>query len=121
MSQLQAKARRANRNQRQRSLALQGTQIDNNAHINLNCHLANPSSNFSAETPTPNATGGQTNSAGEQLKTALQIAEPKTKYYATATQPQGTQDRIAAQAPVHLRLFSYIIDAETHSPEEREI
>jgi hypothetical protein len=76
---------------------------------------------LSAGTSTLDATRGQTNSAGERLRISLQNSEPKTKYYATATQPQGIQDRIVAQAPVHPRLFSNIIDAKSHGPEGGEI
>ena len=85
MSQIQAKNKRINRNIRQRTLALQSAQINNNLQLNSNRHMSNLTSSF-AGFSTPGAAGDQTNSVGEHLRIALPNTEQTTNFD-TATQP----------------------------------
>jgi hypothetical protein len=124
MSQLKAKAQKATHNQRHMFLALQSAQITNNAHINLNFNLSNPSSSYSAGA-SPDATGCQTSSVETHLRNVFQNTEPKSNCKSAAPQPHGNPDRTSTQimehSPVHPKFISSIIDEESHSPEEGEI
>ena len=88
MSQLNAKAQKANQNKRQMSLVLQSAQITT-SNINFNFHLSNQLSSNSAGAFTLDATGGTNHSAGEQLRTVPQQAEHQTICNDTAQQPKG--------------------------------
>ena len=124
MSHINAKAQKTNQNKRQMSLALQSAQITN-ANINFNFNLPNLLSSYSAGTSTQDKTGGNNNSAGEQLRTAPQNAEPKSNRNDTAQQPNGIQTRRAHSSmelqPRQLRHIPCHTEQEMHSPEEGEI
>ena len=94
ISQINAKAQKANQNKRQMSLALQSAQITN-AYINFNFNLSDTLSPYSVGAFTQDKTGGNNHSAGEQLRTAPQNAEPNTNRNDTAQQPKGIQTRPA--------------------------
>ena len=124
MSHINAKAQKTNQNKRQMSLALQSAQITN-ANINFKFNLPNLLSSYSAGTSTQDKTGGNNNSAGEQLRTAPQNAEPKSNRNDTAQQPNGIQTRRAHSSmelqPRQLRHIPCHTEQEMHSPEEGEI
>ena len=106
------------------SLALQSAQITN-VNKNFNFNLSNHLFFNSAGASTPDATRRTNHSAGEQLRTVPQQAEPQPICNATAQQPKDTQPR-----PAHLstelmagskRHPSCYNEQEMHSPEDGEI
>ena len=78
------------RNERQPALSqgFRGFAQITKPHINLNSNLSNLLSFYPAGTSTLDVSGGQTNSAGEHLRTVLQITEPRSNN-STASQPSG--------------------------------